>query len=119
MLSKFDLWIYSDTSNCWDYVREWLIDKAGVPEEHVPKFGILPTNKLAMTKAYSVVKPMFIECAPEQNAVACQFVGRALVHVGVVDGPFVRHVSSKKGAIKDKISEFQKHKTVFFKYANA
>lgn len=119
MFNKFDLWKYSDNSNCWDYVREWLIERAGVPEDAVPRFGILPSDKKSMTEAYRGVKGRFVECGPEQNAVACQYSGKLLIHVGVVDGNYVRHTGRQKGTTKEKISDFEKMKTVYFKYAKA
>jgi len=119
MFDKFDLWKYSDNSNCWDFVRAWLIEKAGVPPEAVPKYGILPSDKKAMTQAYKDVRGQFEECGPEQNAVACQYSGKLLIHVGVVDNGYIRHTGETKGTTKEKIQDFEKIKTVYFKYASA
>jgi len=119
MFDRFDLWRYSDNANCWDYVREFLIDRAGIPAEAVPRFGILPSDKRGMTKAHNMLKPKFVRCGPEQYAIACQYFGRVLVHVGVVDNGMVRHTSSKKGTTNQKISDFEKSPTVYYKYANA
>jgi hypothetical protein len=119
MFDRFDVWTFSDNHNCWDFVREYLIEKAGVPPEDVPKFGILPTDKRSMTKAYRGVKCKFVECGAQQNAIACQYHGGLLQHVGVVDGDFVRHTGKTKGTTKQKISDFEKDKTVYYKYVNA
>jgi len=107
MFDKFDMWKYRDTSNCWDYVRAWMIERAGVPVDDVPKFGICPTNKRAMTKAAILVARAFkLVNEPEQNAIACQYHGKVLEHVGIVDGKYVRHVSSQRGCVKELISKF-------------
>ena len=119
MFDKFDTWKYCDNANCWDYVRSWLIEKAGVPESDVPKFGILPAEKKKMTTAHDIVKGKFVKCFRDQNAVACQYIGNVLIHVGVVDGCYVRHTGREKGTTKEKFTDFEKIKTVYFKYANS
>lgn len=107
MFSKFDLWQYRSDNNCWDFVREFLIER-GVPCEDIPKYGIAPSNKKAMTGAHHAVKKMFVESGPVQNAIACHYHGGLLLHVGVVDGGHVRHTGEKIGTRKDPIDEFCK-----------
>lgn len=116
MFDKFDLWKYSELSNCWDYVRAFLKERENID---LPEYGILPTDKKAMTKAYKELKGRFVECGPEQNAVACQYHGKLMVHVGVVDGGYIRHTSSQKGTTKEKIKDFERIRTRYFKYADA
>lgn len=108
MFDRFDLWQYRDDNNCWDFVREYLIDKAGISSEDLPKFGICPSNKRAMTKAAIAVRRGFVECGPVQYAVACQYHGKVLDHVGIVDAGKVRHVGKTHGHKRDKIDLFQR-----------
>lgn len=114
MFDKFDTWTYSDNSNCWDFVRAWMI-RAGVPESDVPKYGILPTDKRAMTKAANQVKTNFVDCGPIQNAIACQYRGRTILHVGVVDEGLIRHTSSQFGTKRSKIADFQRENKTIYK----
>jgi molybdopterin synthase catalytic subunit len=107
MWDKFDIWKYRDNANCWDYVREFLIERAGVPSSDVPKYGIAPDNKREMTKAANDVKQTFIDSEPVQHAVACHYVGRTIIHVGVIDNGYVRHTGKKTGTMKSTIKEFE------------
>lgn len=114
MFNRFDIWKYSNNSNCWDYVREYLLEHTNIPERDIPKYGILPSNKRAMTKAANVVSESFIECNPKQYAIACHYQGNTILHVGIVDGEYVRH-TSYNGTMKSKIKDFEKmaSKTVY------
>lgn len=118
MFDKFDIWKYSDNHNCWDYVREYLIERAGVPAEDVPKYGICPDDKKAMTAASKDVEKSFIDCGPEQYAIACHYFGETIIHVGVVDKNYVRHTSRKRGTMKSTIKEFEAmcQKTIYKKH---
>jgi len=107
MFDKFDCWKYSDFHNCWDYVREFLIDRAGVPSEDVPKYGICPDDKKAMTLAARNVEKTFTLCEPQQFAIACHFMGKIITHVGVVDGDRIRHTGRTQGTTKSTIKEFE------------
>lgn len=106
MFSRFDLWQYREDNNCWDFVREWLIEN-GVPAEDVPKYGIHPDNKLEMHSAHKNVKRTFVECRPRHGAVACHYVGKILYHVGVIDGDMVRHTGKTIGTRLDSINAFE------------
>lgn len=114
MLNRFDLWKYSDTSNCWDFVREWLID-VGANELSLPRFGICPTDKRSMTKASKNVIIGLQECGPIQNAIACHYHDKVLFHVGIVDGRHVRHANQKSGLRRDTIKRFESmaQKTIY------
>ena len=107
MFDRFDCWKYTDNHNCWDFVREFLIDRAGVPSEDVPKYGICPTDKKAMTKAAREVQKTFTLCEPQQYAIACHFVGRVIIHVGVVDGDIIRHTGKVQGTTKSTVRDFE------------
>jgi hypothetical protein len=113
MFNRFDVWRYTDDSNCWDLVRQWLVG-VGVPECDVPKYGIIPSNKKAMTKAANDVKTNFVDCGPVQNAIACHYRGRTILHVGIVDGGMVRH-TSRSGTMKTKICEFERQAKTIYK----
>lgn len=106
-IDKFDTWQYREDRNCWDYVREFLIEIAGVPEEDVPVFGICPDHKKEMTEASKGVERSFIDSGPSQYAVACHYIRGTLYHVGVVDNGLVRHTGRKTGTRKDKIKRFE------------
>lgn len=107
MFDRFDCWQYSDSHNCWDFVREFLISRAGIPREDVPKYGICPDDKKAMTKAAASVDRSFYDCEPLQNSIACHYVGRLIIHVGIVDGGMIRHTGKKLGTTKSTIKEFE------------
>lgn len=109
MFDRFDIWQYRDDANCWDYVREWLIEKAGVPAVDVPKFGICPYDKKSMHAAHNGVIKTFIRVdEPLNHAIAAQYIGKTIFHVGIVDGDNVRHTGRKQGTRKEKIKEFEK-----------
>lgn len=120
MFDKFDIWKYGDNSNCWDYVREFLIIKAGLPPDDLPKFGILPNNKKAMTNASKSIDSNFMECGREQWAIACQYIGNVLIHVGVVDNGLVRHTSKDNGTLKSSFEDYEKmcRQTIYKKHIN-
>lgn len=115
MFDKFDLWKWEADHNCWDYVREYLIERIGVPHDDVPKYGIAPHDKRAMTKASQKVTPKFIDCEPKNGAIACHYHGKCILHVGVVEDGFVRHCSKEWGTIKESIKRFENRasKTVY------
>ena len=120
MFNKWDLWKYTDDNNCWEYVRQFLIIEAGIDPEDVPKFGICPSNKREMTKASIEVAKNFAESGPVQFAVACQFHGKLLNHVGIIDCGLVRHTGKACGTKKEKISGFESkaQKTTYMLHRN-
>lgn len=107
MFSKFEIWQYRDDRNCWDYVREFLIERAGVPAKDVPKFGISPEDKRSMTKASEDVKKTFYDSDPINYAVACHYLRGILIHVGIVFEGRVWHTSKHNGTTKSTIKEFE------------
>lgn len=107
MLDRFDVWQYRDDNNCWDYVREFLIDKANISPDDVPKFGICPSNKREMTRASISVAKSFLVSGPANYAVACHYVGGVLYHVGIVYNGLVLHTGEKIGTRKDTIGDFE------------
>ena len=115
MLDKFTTWQYRDDRNCWDFVREFLIEKAGISAEHLPKYGILPEDKQSMTAAANSIRGGFIDCDPVNFAIACHYIGHTIIHVGVVYNGYVLHTGSKFGTKKSTIKAFEKmcQKTVY------
>ena len=120
MFNKWDVWKYTSDDNCWEYVRQFLIIEAGINPEDVPKFGICPSNKREMTKASIEVAKNFTESNPVQFAVACQFHGKLLIHVGIIDNGIVRHVGKTCGTKKERISSFESkaQKTTYMLHRN-
>lgn len=107
MFDKFDVWQYRDDRNCWDFVREFLIERLGVSVDHAPIYDIHPDDKKAMTLAARGVAKNFDVCDPEHGAVACHYQGNAIIHVGVIDGNMVRHTGRDTGTMKSTIAEFE------------
>lgn len=118
MLDKFDTWQYRSDANCWDFVREWLIEKLGVPESDVPKYGICPDNKKEMHRAHLDVIPIFEVTKPRNGSIAAQYMGKTLFHVGVVDGEYVRHTNRRIGTRKDKITTFERQASKVIYYTH-
>lgn len=104
MLSKWDIWRYSDESNCWDFVCAFLADV--VPSTDLPKFGVTYQDVKGMTRCKDGIIENYVLSEPVQNAIACHYHGKALLHVGVVDGEHVRHVG-KYGHRRDTIEKFE------------
>lgn len=115
MFDKFDVWQYRDNHNCWDYVREFLIDKTCLTHDDVPKFGVSPDDKKGMTTAYSGLVDNFVECEPLDFSIACHFYGRVLVHVGIVYNGKVLHTGRMFGLSRNSIERFSSMmKTKFY-----
>ena len=73
-----------------------------------------------MTKASIEVAKNFTESNPVQFAVACQFHGKLLIHVGIIDNGIVRHVGKTCGTKKERISSFESkaQKTTYMLHRN-
>lgn len=113
LMDKFDFWKYSDDSNCWDFVIAFLKDRHGV---ELPRFGISPKDKRAMTEASrGVIDEYLVDCDPIQSAIACHYHGNVLYHVGIIDGGEVRHAHHVSGVRRDTIKAFESmaRKTVY------
>lgn len=106
MFNDLLAWQYRDDHNCWDFVRECLL-KVGVPDVDIPKYGIHPNNKSEMTKASIDVAKTFVECGPINFAVASEYRGKTIIHVGIVYNGYIYHASKSKGAIKSRIKDFE------------
>lgn len=115
MFDRFDHWQYRDDNNCWDYVREFLIEKANVPPDDIPKFGICPRNKTAMTEAACQLMPNFVDSDAVDFAIACRYSGRVLQHVGVVYRGIIRHVGCPKSLKLESIKDFERVGTVKYR----
>jgi len=109
MLDQFDVWKYAQNHNCWDFVREFLIDRTEISADDLPKYGILPCNKREMTKAARSVEANFIETGPRNYAIACQYHGKLITHVGVVEGKMVRHTGEQRGTMREPIKKFERN----------
>lgn len=102
-------WQYRDDNNCWDFVREVLHKEFNVPAEFIPKFGICPDDKAAMTREFRNVKKRFHRItAPKDGAVACHFSDEVLIHVGIVRNQKVWHASRSRGLSVDPFNVFEK-----------
>ena len=106
-----ELWVYSEKSNCWDYV----VHKYNQLGIQIPSFDIHPDDKKSMTDEYHKLENQFIRCGPIENAIACLFIGKSFVHAGIVKENKVRHVGSKTGLRYDSIKAFEKAGTVVYK----
>lgn len=107
MFKWFQRWRYTDDDNCWEYVRQFLIREAGVESHLLPKFGICPSDKKSMTKAYLNVKRSFVDSDPVDFSVACCLRGRLIDHVGIVYNDKVWHTGSKTGTQCLSIERFE------------
>ena len=106
-MDRFTLWRYSSNRNCWDFVREFLIEKTSIPADDLPKFGVLPSDKRGMTNAANGVIPSLMETEPVDYSIACQYLGDVLYHVGVVLDGMVNHVGEKCGSVREPIKSFE------------
>lgn len=107
MPDRFDCWRFSDSNNCWEFVRQYLIEKAKIPSEDVPKLGVCINDHRAKTSSYAEISKTFTQIPePKDFAIACDFRGKLLVHVGIVEGCTIRH-ATQKGSHRDKISKFE------------
>lgn len=109
-MRDYRLWQYRDDNNCWDFVRTVLHAEFGIPRDAVPKYGICPSDKVAMTEAFKEIKKGFLKVdGPCIGAVACHFEGIYLCHVGVIRSDnLVWNASSARGVSKDSIRFFEK-----------
>lgn len=78
-----------------------------IPEEDIPPQDIHPDDKPAMTDAGSRIGDNFYPCPPDDFAIACQYVGDFLRHVGVVYKGRVWHTGSKCGTQVVPIDKFE------------
>ena len=107
MLDKFNTWKYRADHNCWDFVREYLIERYNVPSEDVPKYGICPRDKKSMHEAHLNVIPTFRITGPQDGSIAAQYIGKTIFHVGIVDKGHVLHTGEKTGNKREKIKQFE------------
>lgn len=114
-IDKFDLWKFTNQSNCWDFVRQYLLERSSIPPEDMPKLGILHTDHEAKTAEKEVISCSFVQIdKPCDLAIACSHAGNLLTHVGVCEGDFIRH-ATYRGAIREPISRFEsKGKTTYY-----
>ena len=113
---KFLHWKYAEDRNCWDFVREFLIEIGGYPENVLPpKSGINPQDKKSMTKAAESVCLGLVDCDREEFSIACHFVGRTMWHVGVVYNNKIWHVGETTGVRMDSPRSFESQLTTVYK----
>lgn len=110
-VDKFDTWQYRHNANCWDFVCTWLREKEGI---ELPRFGIVPDDKRGMTKASINVIHNYLTPIdkPLDSAIAAHYRQRTIIHVGVVDGKFIRHTGKKCGTRKDTIQQFERMSSI-------
>ena len=107
MFNDLLTWSYRDDNNCWDFVRACLL-RVGVPDSDIPKYDIRPNDKESMTIASRTVARSFIECNPMNYAVASEYRGKTIIHVGFVYNGYVYHAAKSKGAQKTRIKDFER-----------
>lgn len=108
MFDRFDVWQYREDNNCWDFVREFLLDRTSIPSEDIPKFGICPKDKRSINSAAKDLYGSFVETGPVNFSIACQYIGGILHHIGVVDGGYIRHhTGSVKYPLRDTVKQFE------------
>jgi hypothetical protein len=112
------LWQYRDDHNCWDFVRAVLEKEFNIPSYAIPKHGVCATDKAGIDTTYQHEKQRFIPInAPQNGAVACQYAGETLTHVGIVLNDFIFHASSRHGVRKTTLSAFLRiAKTRFYQW---
>lgn len=112
MFDRFATWQYRDDANCWDYVREYLLEYTNIPAHDLPKFGIHPSNKRKMTSAANRVVSTFRNTPPVDYAIACHYMGKVLYHVGVVVNGKVIHTGEKTGTVSEAIKSFERRASI-------
>jgi len=114
-LDRFDLWKFTNENNCWEFVRQFLLENTSIHSEHIPKLGILHTDHEAKTEGEKIVSALFIKIdKPQEFAIACSHSGNLLTHVGVCHNGVIRH-ATYKGALREPIHRFSsKGKTTYY-----
>lgn len=109
MQTKWHFWQYRPDNNCWAFVRAILHEEFNVPSYALPMWGsISPAERRAMTKAYRSMRNGFTQqTRPVDGAIACQFTGQVLTHVGIVADSMVWHVGASFGMKKEPITKFE------------
>lgn len=105
-VDRFDTWQWRKDANCWDFVVAWILEKQGV---ELPRFGIVPSDKQAMTRAAKRVIQYYCSevDGPIDGAIAAHYFGKTNWHVGIVDGNQIRHSGEICGTRKDSIKKFE------------
>ena len=105
---RFKYWRYTDDNNCWDFVRAFLIDIAGVPASDLPpNRGISPRDSRQVARTSEATQESLTDCGPEQFAIALHYRGRLNTHVGIVYNGKVWHTGKKAGTRTDTIKQFE------------
>lgn len=112
MFNRYQLARYKDGGrgngayDCWGLVRAVLHEQYGKPL--LPSFGhVSPDDKQSMTALAEGIMSIVVPCEPAESAIAAAYVGRLLVHVGVVIGvDRVLHASRKHGICINSYRDF-------------
>lgn len=107
-LRRFRLWQYRDPgANCSDFVAAFLAAFTTLQADDYPVGLVTADNVLGKARAHARVSQLFERCEPRDFALACQYVGRVFVHVGVVYQGKVWHTGSATGTVVDTIEQFK------------
>ena len=115
VLRRFRLWQYRDPgANCSDFVAAFLAAFTSLQPDDYPVGVITASDVLGKARAHARVSQLFEPCQPRDFALACQYVGRVFVHVGVVYQGKVWHTSGSTGTVVDSIQQFKQRGTQFW-----
>lgn len=107
-LRRFRLWQYRDPGyNCSDFVAAFLTTFTSLKNTDYPVGLVSASNALGKAKAHKRVSQLFEPCEPCDFALACQYIGRVFVHVGVVYQGMVWHTGSGTGTVVESIDQFK------------
>lgn len=107
-LRPFRRWQYRDPgANCSDYVAAFLLAFTPLVASDFPVGVVAAHDGLRKARAHERVVKLFRACEPRDFALACQYVGRVFVHVGVVYGGNVWHSGAAIGTVVESVEKFE------------
>ena len=108
-LRRFRLWQCRDPGkNCSDFVAAFLAALTPLSADDYPVGMVSADNVMAKAKAHNRVVKLFVPTEPRDFALACHYVGKVFVHVGVVYGGMVWHTGSTTGTVVESIEHFKR-----------
>lgn len=108
-LRRFRHWQYRDPgANCSDYVAAFLRAFTSLSADDYPVGVVSARDGLRKARAHERVVQLFEACEPRDFALACQYIGRVFVHVGVVFGGQVWHTGAATGTVVESVERFER-----------
>lgn len=108
-LRRFRFWQYRDPgANCSDFVAAFLAATTRLTAEDYPVGRVAAKDALGKARAHQRVSQLFTPCEPRDFALACHYVGRVFVHVGVVYRDQVWHTGAATGTVVESIEHFKR-----------